>query len=79
MTSGLANSYMPYGVGERMCPGRGFARREIIAFCALMVDRFDIEIVPTKKEFELNPLFYGIGTQRPLRSIPFKIRKRRSQ
>ena len=38
VSSGLSNSYMPYGVGERMCPGRGFARREIVAFCALMVD-----------------------------------------
>ena len=28
--SGLSNSYMPYDVGEIMCPGRGFARCEIV-------------------------------------------------
>lgn len=77
VSSGLANSYMPYGVGERMCPGRGFSRREIITFCAFIVDRFDIEILSIEKNFELNPAFYGIGTQRPLRKIPFKVRKRK--
>ncbi|KAK3173546.1 hypothetical protein OEA41_006876 [Lepraria neglecta] len=34
VSSGLSNSFMPHGVGERVCPGRFFARREIIAFCA---------------------------------------------
>lgn len=77
VSSGLANSYMPYGIGERMCPGRGFARREIIAFCALMADGYDMEILSTEKAFKLNPSFYGIGTQRPLGNIPFKVRKRR--
>lgn len=77
VTSGLANSYMPYGIGERMCPGRGFSRREIITFCAFIVDRFDIEILSTEKDFELSPAFYGIGTQRPLRKIPFKVRNRK--
>ena len=79
VSSGLANSYMPYGIGERTCPGRGFARREIVAFCALVVDRYDVEILSTEKDFELSPSFYGIGTQRPLRNIPFKVRKRRME
>ena len=77
VTSGLANSYMPYGVGDRTCPGRGFARREIISFCALMVDRLDMEIMSTETSFALTPTFYGIGTQRPLNHIPFKVRKRK--
>ncbi|KAI9876911.1 MAG: hypothetical protein M1830_005312 [Pleopsidium flavum] len=76
---GLANSFMPYGIGERTCPGRGFARREIVAFCAIMVDQFDIEILSTEKDFDLSPAFYGIGTQRPLRRIPFKVRKRKME
>lgn len=77
VSSGLSNSYMPFGVGERTCPGRGFARREIIAFCAIIVHQFDVEFLSPKKDFELNPAFYGLGTQRPLGSIPFKIRNRK--
>lgn len=74
--SGLANSFMPYGIGERTCPGRGFARREIVAFCAFIVDRFDIEILSKEEDFKVTSAFYGIGTQRPRFKIPFKIRKR---
>ena len=77
VSSGLANAFIPWGIGERSCPGRGVARRQIIAFCALMVDRFDIEILSTDETFELDPAFYGLGTQRPLRDIPFKVRKRK--
>ncbi|MCJ1270046.1 hypothetical protein MMC22_009940 [Lobaria immixta] len=77
VNSGLANSFIPYGIGERTCPGRGFARREIIAFCAIMVHQFDLEILSTEKDFKISPAFYGLGTQRPLRKIPFKVRKRR--
>jgi cytochrome P450 len=76
VSSGLANSYMPYGIGERTCPGRGFARREIVAFCALIVDQFDIEILSKEKGFKVTSAFYGIGTQRPRNKIAFKIRKR---
>lgn len=68
VSSGLANSFMPYGIGERACPGRGFAHREIIAFCVIMVHQFDIEILSTEKDFEMSPAFYGIGTQRPLKT-----------
>ena len=77
VSSGLANSFMPWGIGERTCPGRGLARREIVAICAMVVDRFDIEITPTDASFELSPAFYGIGTQRPLKGISFKVRKRK--
>ena len=77
VSSGLADSFLPYGVGERTCPGRGFARREIMVFCALIVTRFDIEILSSEKTFATSSTFYGLGTQRPLKQIPFRIRKRR--
>jgi cytochrome P450 len=76
ISSGMADNYMPYGVGERTCPGRFFARREIVAFCANIVNDFDIEILTTEKIFESSSAFYGLGTQRPLKSVPFKIRRR---
>ncbi|KAL9594371.1 MAG: hypothetical protein Q9219_007065 [cf. Caloplaca sp. 3 TL-2023] len=37
--SGLTDSYMPFGIGKRTCPGRGWAQREIVMFCALITDR----------------------------------------
>ena len=56
ISSGLAESFIPWGVGERICPGRGNARRTIIAVVAIMVERFDMEIF--SEEFELNPAFW---------------------
>lgn len=76
LSSSLSNSFMPFGVGERMCPGRFLARREIVAFCALIVDRFDLEILSAEDKFDISPTFYGFGTQRPQNKIPFKIRRR---
>ncbi|KAK8067025.1 cytochrome p450 family protein [Apiospora hydei] len=36
-------SYFPYGGGAAMCPGRQFARLEILITVALLVSKFDIE------------------------------------
>ena len=74
VSSGLSNSFMPYGVGERVCPGRFFARREIIAFCAQIVNAFDIDVLSTKKDFEMDPAFCGLGIQRALHNVPGRIR-----
>lgn len=76
VSSGLADSYMPFGIGERTCPGRGFARREIIMFIALIVGQYDIELLPAKRNYEATTEFYGIGTQRPKNKIPFRVRTR---
>lgn len=78
ISSGLSDSYMPFGVGERTCPGRFFARRAIVAFCAKVVNDFDIEILSTEKDFKISSAFYGLGVQRPLNQIPFRVRRRQS-
>ncbi|KAK8041297.1 cytochrome P450 [Apiospora phragmitis] len=38
-------SYFPYGGGAAMCPGRQFARLEILITVALLVSKFDIEFL----------------------------------
>ncbi|KAF2647656.1 cytochrome P450 [Lophiostoma macrostomum CBS 122681] len=38
-------SFFPFGFGYAMCPGRHFAKREIIMAVAMIIDRFDIEFV----------------------------------
>ena len=42
VSAGLTDTFMPYGIGERACRGRFFAKREIIAFFARTVNNFDI-------------------------------------
>lgn len=58
-----------------MCPGRFLAKGVIAVALAMMVRRFDLEIltdeIPTGKDR------FGIGVELPTCKIPFRIRKRK--
>lgn len=72
---GLGGSWIPYGGGYRACPGRHFAKREILMTLAVMVTMFDIEL-DAKMNRTIDPRANGLGAQRPLARIPFRIRRR---
>ena len=72
---GLEGSWIPYGGGFRACPGRHFAKREILMTVAVMVTLFDIEI-DGSRALQTDPRVNGLGAQRPKNPIPFRIRKR---
>lgn len=42
-----SSSYRPFGGGSTLCPGRFLARREVLTFVALVLDRFDLELAAT--------------------------------
>ncbi|THV51762.1 hypothetical protein BGAL_0100g00310 [Botrytis galanthina] len=72
----MRNSFIGYGVGERTCPGRFLAKREIIAVFARIVQQYDIELLTKEKNFKHSMAFYGFGTQAPKNKIPFRIKRR---
>lgn len=80
-TAETNGQWIPYGGGPRACPGRFFAKRAMIAACAMMVTHYDIDILVDDDDaaLKLNPKFYGWGGQRPVGRIPFRIRRRMSQ
>ena len=47
-------AYFPFGGGRRQCIGAGFAMMEAVVIAALIVARFDFELVPGQK-IETNP------------------------
>ncbi|PWY88391.1 hypothetical protein BO70DRAFT_377889 [Aspergillus heteromorphus CBS 117.55] len=47
---GLAGSWIPYGGGKSFCPGRHFAKREILMTAAAVLGTFEIELLDTGKE-----------------------------
>ncbi|KAF2267291.1 cytochrome P450 [Lojkania enalia] len=71
---GLEASWMPYGGGNAICPGRLLAKRVTLFTIALMANKFDIEIsnVPLKS----GSIKFGMGVDKPKKPIPFRIRKR---
>lgn len=78
VSAGTTDSWIPYGVGERACPGRFFARREISAFCAMMVRDYEVELPSLDAESHVpnNDVFYGLGVQRPRDRFAFRMRRR---
>jgi cytochrome P450 len=43
--AGRPSDFFPYGGGVSMCPGRHFAKQEIMLTLAMLVSRFDVEVV----------------------------------
>ena len=74
----LGGSWIPYGGGFRACPGRHFAKREILMTVSIMVTMFDIE-VEGNRVLQVDPRANGLGAQRPKNKIPFRIRARDTQ
>lgn len=76
---GLTNSWIPYSGGARHCPGRHFAKQEMIAMSAIMTAAFEIKL-ETKPGWqpESDPAYFGFGTMPPKGQIPCKIRRRKA-
>jgi cytochrome P450 len=74
----------PYGGGIYLCPGRHFAKQEIMAAIVLMILRFDFEVLGyvkmdgTRSERgpRLDEEFAGSGTMPPDRDMKVRFRKR---
>lgn len=75
---GLTNSWIPYSGGARHCPGRHFAKQEMIVMAATMTAAFEIKL-QTKPgwEPESDSSHFGFGTMPPKGIIPCKIRRRK--
>jgi cytochrome P450 len=74
---GTSGSWLPYGGGSRMCPGRYFAREEITVAGAMFLAAFDVELLTGSNKFvEPDMHYYMFGTMHPKGPIPARIRKR---
>ncbi|KAK4459164.1 cytochrome P450 [Cladorrhinum samala] len=73
---GLAGCWLPYGGGQRMCPGRHFAKNEMIGAFALLFTRYELELLPGGQEPKPDLRWFPIGGLPPVGKVPFRIRKR---
>lgn len=74
---GRASNWIPYGGGQRMCPGRHFNKLEMISSLAIMLTLFDIELIDRNgniPESDMNG--YGFGALWPKGKTPVRIRNR---
>ena len=77
-------TYFPFGGGSSMCPGRFFAKQEVLTAVAMMIVKFDIEFVELvhldgKKSArgpEADVKGAGTGALSPDRDMTVRIRRR---
>jgi cytochrome P450 len=77
-TKELGASWIPYGGGPRQCPGRHFAKRQILLTTALMVSLFDCEILKDGRDMQEDFTLkgFGSGVSHPAGKIPMRLRRR---
>lgn len=74
---GLAESWIPYDEGQRICSGRNFAKQETLLALAFLVTVFDFELaVPTEWKPQPDLRRFGGETMSPKDLIPCKLRRR---
>lgn len=77
--SGRAGTWIPYGQGERMCPGRHFTKTQMLLTFAKLMAEFDFELkIPNISSWnpKLNMSHFGFGALPPGERIPFRVRRR---
>ncbi|KAI1173338.1 cytochrome P450 [Nemania sp. FL0916] len=75
--AGLMGSWMPYGGGPSICPGRHLAKYVIFYVASLLVSKFDIELQDDRNTITLDAHRFGLGVGRPPGAIPIRVRKRK--
>lgn len=76
---GLRGTYLPFGGGATICPGRQFAKQEVLCTLAILVLKYDIELqVPHNWEPKMDYSLFPLGTLPPAEKVPFRIRLRQS-
>lgn len=75
---GLMNnkSYRPFGGASHYCPGRWIARRGVYVFIAIMLKRFDMELVEEKRFPKMDDTLPSGGVQGPLKGEDLVVRVR---
>jgi cytochrome P450 len=76
---GTEGSWMPFGGGIHMCPGKVFAKHVICLTVATMVTRYDCIVTADKKAMEMSTRNFGFGTSAPIGKVPVLMRRRDSR
>ncbi|EWZ29436.1 cytochrome P450 [Fusarium oxysporum Fo47] len=76
---GTQGYWYPYGGGTKMCPGRFFAKQELIAAVAVALRAFDIELVDPEAASKVRPNmdYFPFGTIPPKGKVAARIRRRK--
>ncbi|KAM5349734.1 hypothetical protein ACJ41O_006239 [Fusarium nematophilum] len=79
VTEGTQGYWYPYGGGTKMCPGRFFAKQELMAGVAVALRAFEIELLDHEAAAKVGPNmdYFPFGTIPPKGKIAARIRRRK--
>ncbi|KPM38845.1 hypothetical protein AK830_g7698 [Neonectria ditissima] len=79
VTEGLQAYWYPYGGGTKMCPGRFFAKQELMAGVAVVLRAYEIELLDREAAGKTVPNmdYFPFGTIPPKGKIAARIRRRK--
>jgi hypothetical protein len=79
VTAGTSGHTFPYGGGVKICPGRFFAKSEMVASAAMMLRFFEMEPVDPVAASKVGPsmTYFPFGALPPDRKVAVRIRRRR--
>ena len=78
ITTGIQGHWFPYGGGTNQCPGRFFAKQEMLAAVAILIRAVEIELVDPEEARTAAPdmKYFPVGALPPDRPIPVRMRRR---
>ncbi|KAI1408108.1 cytochrome P450 [Hypoxylon sp. FL1857] len=74
---GLSGRFMPYGGGQHLCPGRHYAKSQLIGTLAFLLSQYELELSYPSKSKEVKPdmRWFPTGSLPPNKKVPFRIRR----
>jgi cytochrome P450 len=73
---GKESSWLSFGSGANLCPGRQFAKIHCVVTLALMVDSFDCDVLAGPKDLKLDLRKFGMGVLGPSGKVSARLRRR---
>lgn len=75
--SGFEGSWIPFGSGANICPGRNFAKMHALLTIAMMVEGLECDVLaPAKDVGRVDLGKFGMGVIGPKGKVAVRIRKR---
>jgi cytochrome P450 len=72
---GKESSWLPFGSGANLCPGRQFAKIHCVVTLAMMVDTFDCDVLAGPKELKPDMGKFGMGITGPSGKVAARLRR----